>query len=156
MPRWICPSCNTSMKVKADLVGTLQRCLSCDAEDLVIDADAVSLPRPMMPPPMPTPIVQVATPSAPPEVTIEPEGAEFVTTGARILCVLIPILAISVGALMRDNPEMKSSGSYLVFTGIAAAIEVCLIWPFYTMCDDTRANRRLLQKIADNLNKPIN
>lgn len=161
MPRWICSSCSTIMKVKSEHVGTLQRCRSCGVEEVVVDADRIPWSNSPMPPRAQarTPLPESTSSDLNSEELIDksPSG-ESVTQAARNTMLVIGSFSTFFGvvltvALMQSEIDAMG-GVILLVSGIVSLIQTILVWPVYTMADDTRINRRLLEQIAKNLEKP--
>ncbi len=77
-----------------------------------------------------------------------------VSVAARLLSIAIPVMGLMLGILLVNASRAPQFGHLLCYMAMAAGFQVILVWPIYTMADDTRANRRLLEQIAKNLTKP--
>lgn len=119
MPRWICPTCQAAMSVKASLIGEERPCVKCGAVAEVIDADVTE--------------------------ELRPTG----TTVARMLAALtagLGVVLLCVGEIAGAGWAAKEAFAAFSIKAVAAIV---LLWPVYVMVDDTRACRRLLEILAN-------
>lgn len=80
-------------------------------------------------------------------------GPGSVSVAARLLSIAIPATGLILGLVLVNATRSTEFGHLLCYAALAAGFQVILVWPFYTMADDTRANRRLLEQIAKNFGK---
>jgi hypothetical protein len=126
MPRWICRTCHAVMQVDTEMLGQYQRCARCGRESEVIDSDAVTTAQ-----------------TSPPAGLLPPQ---LVSHNARSLLIVLTLLPFIMGGVMLG---LKYPGGFhLLCLGVGMLVNVVLVWPFYTMADDTRANRIILERIA--------
>lgn len=125
MPRWICPNCSAAQTVPDSDPSLLVTCWKC--------GHAAKRPT--------------AVPSAPASENsnAQDDREEQVSGAAKMLILVGSLGPIGVGvlALMTDNP---AAGVYLLAVGFTIGVQAILVWPIYTMVDDTRAIRRLLEQ----------
>lgn len=131
MPRWICEHCNAEMTVRADLLGTRRKCRACGKESEVIDADVIRLdPQPEYVAPLPA-------------VESVSRVAKLALLVPCAICLLAGVIVLAAGSEL---------GGIAVVYAIGIAMLTAVLWPIYTMADDTRANRKLLEEIASRKN----
>lgn len=133
MPRWICPSCNATMTVKPSHIGQTAACVSCGKKSEVTDSDAIANMLQDDPP------AEVRPPG-----WVPPRG-ESVCDLAKGMLMTAVFLMVAGGVLTLNR---GGPGVALLVSAVVLVVQMILIWPFYTMADDTRANRRLLDQIV--------
>jgi uncharacterized protein YbaR (Trm112 family) len=126
MPNCVCPKCSTLLNVREDLVGQEIACVECGAVFKVTDN------------------VPVITMPSPPAEFWEPSN-EFVGIWGKFLLVVTPITLLVMG--MTSRPRW--AGTQLEQLALIVAIQAVMVWPFYTMSNDMRKCRRLLERIAN-------
>lgn len=136
MSIWVCPTCHAKMNVKESLLGQLRACPSCKAESIVSES----------PPPM-FPGQSIVTPPVVRQLPEKQQPEKSICLIALVmLYVLMAVMFIAgVASLLSGN---KDVGFVLIAAGCGVLVQIVLISPIYAMVDDTRANRRLLEKIA--------
>ena len=139
MPKWICPHCDAVMNVKPEHLGQTAACVSCGRKSEVKDAAAIAAILEDDPP------REDLQPAAPPTLP----RAETVSDTAKGVLMTTVFLMVTVGVLTMGAPGRP--GIALLISAVVLVVQMILIWPFYTMADDTRTNRRLLeQMLKDN------
>lgn len=129
MPKWTCSSCNATMTVKPEHVGTVKRCLSCDAESTVTD-DA-------------TPVRLTPHPPIDRLSWLANRLPGTGTVGARAyICLLF---GLSVLAIIRTDNDTTRGFALMNAAGLFSLLAVS--WPLYVLVDDVRAIRRLHENI---------
>lgn len=117
MPTWICPTCSASMTVSESAIGQREFCTACKRKAVVIDAS-----------------------KAGPEVPI--------TSFSKAILSIVAVVetALAFGFAM-SGPKGFELMLVLLAGAISTGIALVVVWPIYTMVEDTRANRRLLEEL---------
>lgn len=126
MPNCVCPKCSTLLNVREDLVGQEITCVECGVVFKVTD----NVPVITMPPP--------------PAESRWPHE-EYVGIWGKFLLVVTPITLLVMGVTSRP----RWSGTQFEQLALIVAIQAIMLWPFYTMSNDMRKCRRLLERIAN-------
>lgn len=145
MPKWICENCGASMTVKDSHIGTEQACIKCGQRSIV-PAGIETNPFTAM----------LAKDGVQPDVTLpsQPDNSirlpeESVSSSAKTACVVIILVAVLLAILVAGSQRGAESAVFWAGIAIGLTVQAVMIWPFYTMADDTRANRRLLEALVN-------
>lgn len=130
MPKWNCPDCGATHAIADDKIGTLVTCLKCGR-------DAIS---------------EVAKQHPSVDKGSRKPPREYVANVAKALlaCASLGLMIVGAAVLSSDKPAM---GGYVFAVGFAIGIQAVLVWPIYTMAEDARASRRLLERVCELLSK---
>lgn len=130
MPRWVCPFCRAKMSVRDGHLGQSRPCANCKRSSVVEDCDRTDdvgvLDQ--------FPDDRLALPKL-----IQKEPAIGVVAKFMLIATgACGVLAVAI----QDHAEIKS----LAFAGIVSTgLLAVILWPFYTMANDTRSILRILQ-----------
>lgn len=139
MPKWICPACSASHNVPDSAISRTAKCQKCGRPSIVTDSEEEIEPPSLLnkiiedddegPIPARLPRNRSKSYDAPPTI---------VAKGILLICLAIVVLAMLLSFF---TDEVKPLRFQLVLGAIVFGIQLALIWPFYSACDDIRAIR---------------
>lgn len=130
MPRWICPSCNASIKVAASHLGTHQPCAGCGVVSEVVDS---SFPLTVNATAIPAALIRQIVHESPALIHV-----------VKMIHVFGSLILSSVFAWLASYTSVS-----LWYLGIAVvALWLAFCWLFYEFYSDVFRCRRLLEEIA--------
>ncbi|MDB5387372.1 MAG: hypothetical protein JWM11_3018 [Planctomycetaceae bacterium] len=160
MPKWICPVCAASHNVTTQHLGKTAKCQKCGAANIVVDSETVasidddedeSSEESPADPAMNF-FNKIADPDNGPSLApAQPEQTELPTTTAIakgllfvLLVILFLFMLINLNQDEKTGPNPLREIAVVGFFGLL--VQMVLVWPFYTACDDIHAIRLIAVK----------
>lgn len=146
MPKWICPKCSASYNVSAQHVGKSVKCQKCGTSGVVADSSVDDFSQDQSSPDLYSKLIDSDDSPAKPSRKEKVESTQTTTGLAKgILAAMLAILACFMvfcwtSDSLRPFRELSTTG----FFGLS--IQMALVWPFYSACDDIHAIRQIANK----------
>lgn len=139
MPTWVCRLCGLQMSVAPEVVGKTRACERCGQQSVV---ESVNTGR------MSADVTQNAMV---PHVNLNRIPDSDVGSWAKLFFALVPMI-LGLAAIYYWNVN-EAHAFVLAYVAGGFLVQGIVMWPIYTMANETRENRRLLAEIARSLKR---
>ncbi len=156
MARWICPNCRATMTVRPELIGKERACPKCGETAEIVDAGP-SLDDAGPTFGQSTTPVQVATSKRTTQPFVKTVPVDVMA--ARIVALILLVIWLfgefvefnRIATTTRSTELTDELAGWCIGRSLIAFAAYFVVWYFFTLIEDTRANRIALEEINTRL-----